>query len=417
MLYCPSLRVWNLIRDERAGVWLDRSQCAPELWLVAKLPMNLIREIDAGAIIVLHAWVVENEGVVLAAFGFLVYDDPVHPQAIYGACRTTEQVEDLHAVLEMSSIPLQIHNENGLPILNATCKIAPERAVLVVDALPTGDYPAGDGVQLRRRALDIVAASLQEGAVAGPRIRANCELPIKFERKESLRVHVIGSGDFILTDTGQGKELERLTYQLLDNLFSFGTYHSPQRDHTKGRLEVCDVLALSRIREVDEEGIIVIQNKVAPAFPEGLKRTTERRGLSIQKNIIEGIDQAVGAIKKLQAGTRLYRPDGSKLEDDPPEVAAVVEPLNLRQRANQVGQGIVLVSEMQEWVDWELIWSKMVEACHETRYFFHVLDLKELQWLVVNANGRPALFEGWLVTRWVLMAKEKNAGVRFQFKA
>jgi hypothetical protein len=416
MIFMHSARIAGLMRDEPGGVWIDHSFNEPKLWLVAKLQMNLIREIDAGAATSLSAWVVEIDGASFAAFGFVVYDDPVHPMTIYGACRSTEEIDDLRALLGMTSVPVQIHNENALPVLHIACKFDPLIAAPVVDALPTGDYPPGDGVLLREQALNVVEASQESGAVPDSRITASCEMPLTFERKVHLKATVIGSGTTTLTDSDQGKELERHTFQLLDNLFPFGTFHSPQRDHTKGRLEVCDVLAVSRIREIDEEGIVVIQNKVAEASTRGLNRTTERRGLSIQKNILGGIDQAVGAIKKLKDGIQVYRLDGTKIEEDRPEVVAVAEPLNLHERAKQAGNGIVLVSDMHDGVDWELVWGKMLEAARETGYFFHVLDLQELQKLVVNANGRPAMFEGFLVTRWKRMAERKSAFARFKFK-
>lgn len=49
MILTPSSRIADLLRVEAAGVWTDRSINDPEFWVVSKLPMNLIREIDAGA--------------------------------------------------------------------------------------------------------------------------------------------------------------------------------------------------------------------------------------------------------------------------------------------------------------------------------------------------------------------------------
>lgn len=416
MIFIPTSRIVDLMRVEAAGVWIERSTNDPKLWMVAKLPMNLIREIDAGAAVSLRVWVVELDGGMIPVFGFLVFDDAVHPYAVYGACRSTEEIDDLRTLLAMTSFPLQVHNENGLPLFHAVCKIAPDLAASVSHALPSGDYPSGDGVELRARALDVVAASLEPGSAPDPRIRASCVLPLGFEHTEKLQAHVIGSGTVTLTDTDEGNELERLTFQLFDSLFSFGAYHAPEIDDGAQRRELCDVLALSRVREFPQEGIFVIQNKVASAFSDGLKRTTERRSKSIQKNILKGIGQAVGAIKKLKAGVQVYCHRGAVIEADPPEVAAAVEALNLRQRANQVGHGIVLISDMHGGVEWQKVWETMLHAARETGYLFHVLDLRELQRMILHANGRPALLESYLVTRWNLMAEQKSALVRFDFK-
>jgi len=65
----------------------------------------------------------------------------------------------------------------------------------------------------------------------------------------------------------------------------------------------------ARVREIDAEGIFVVQNKVASAFPDGLKRKTARCAKSIQNNILAAINQLSGAINALAAGETIYRID------------------------------------------------------------------------------------------------------------
>ena len=416
MIFMPSLEIQNRLLAEPAGVWVDRSGNEPHLWLVAKLPQNLIREIDVGAKITLSAWVVQIDAELFTAFGFLIYDDPDQPMAICNVCHSTDDVIAFRDMLKQGAFPLQIHNEIGIQLLHVACRIDSSSATGLIAAISTDNHPAGDGIALRRRAQDIIEASQKPGTIPDPSIKASCSLPITIEKKVKLEVLVMPSETFSLTDTRQGRELELLTFQQLDTLFPFGTFHSPERDHTKGRLEVCDVLAVSRIRLSDEEGIFVIQNKVSPALESGLQRSTFRRKNSIQKNIIKGITQTVGAINRIKAGTQLYKNTGEPIEKDQPEVASIVEPLNLRERANKVGNGIVLISEMQGGVDWKLVWKEMFKACQKTNYCFHVLDLLELQQLILHSNGKPSVFEALLLVRFTRMAKEETAAVRFEYK-
>ena len=49
MVFLPSQEIHDRLIAELSGVYIDRSLNAPHLWLVAKLPTNLIREIKAGA--------------------------------------------------------------------------------------------------------------------------------------------------------------------------------------------------------------------------------------------------------------------------------------------------------------------------------------------------------------------------------
>ena len=61
MVYVPSSRIDNLLRVEQAGAWLDRATDS-KLWMVAKLPMDVLRSVHSGAVAALCAWVVEIDG-------------------------------------------------------------------------------------------------------------------------------------------------------------------------------------------------------------------------------------------------------------------------------------------------------------------------------------------------------------------
>lgn len=418
MLYIPSSRIRELLKVEQVGVWLDRSSNAPGLWMVAKLPMNVIRAVNAGATVSLGAWVVEIDGKRVAAFGFRVDDNPQHPTLYFGACRSAEQLEDLSALLTMTTFPLQIHNETFLPILHVDCRIIPEQARSVVDRLCLErDYPASQDRGLRVRALDVIAASAEPNAPTDARLRVSCVQPLVFERTQSLRAYVPGTGLIHLDDPGEGNELERLGFQAFDHLCPFGAFHQPRVGDGRKRRELCDILAVSRVREQEDEGLFVIQSKVASATPETLGRTDARRASSVQKNILCAVDQLRGAIRRLRAGDQIFRSDGTPVEVDPsvPELIGVLEPLNIRERASQVGHGIVLVSDMHPGVDWEAVARELTDASEAVAYLFHVLDLRELEQLVSHSAGRPAMLENYLTQRWRLMAQHKSALVRSQF--
>ncbi|OLC13830.1 MAG: hypothetical protein AUH29_11905 [Candidatus Rokubacteria bacterium 13_1_40CM_69_27] len=418
MLYLPSSRIRELLKVEQAGVWLDRSSNTKELWMVAKLPMNVIRAINAGALVLLGSWVVEIDGKRVAAFGFRVDDNPQHPTLYFGACRSTEQVEDLRALLTTTWFPLQVHNETFLPVLHADCRIVPERARPVLDLLPpVGDSPATEQRELRVRALDVIAASVEPDAVPDARLRASCLQPLVFERTQSLKSYVPGTGLVCLDDKDEGNELERLGFQAFDHLCPFGAFHQPLVESGGKRRELCDILAVSRIREQEDEGIFVVQSKVTSATPESLGRTDARRAASIQKNILCAVGQLNGAIRRLRAGDRIFRADGTSVEVDPPvpDLKGAVEPLNIRERASKVGHGIVLVSDMHEGVDWKAVARELIHVGKAAGYLCHVLDLRELQRLVSHSAGRPAMLERYLTQRWQLMVQPKSALVRSQF--
>lgn len=415
MVYWPSLQIIDRMKIEPAGVWLDRSSSPPELWMVAKLPMHVIRAVHAGAAVSLCAWVVEIEETYIAAYGLQVRDDSQQPFCTFGACQSDDEVEALRAIITGATFPLQFHNEIFKPVLQADCVITPELARSVIDLLPSSTL---DNIEIMRRALDVVQASLKDSAPVDQRMLAHCALALTFERRQQIETFVVGSGLFSLDDKQEGNELERLAFDAFEFLCPWGAYHQPLVDDGGKRRELCDILAVSRIQGHEEEGLFVVESKVASVTPEALARSTERRAASIQKNIMTAIRQLKGAIKRLRAGASIFRADGTPIEmiPVPPEVAGIIKPLNLRERANKVGHGIVLVSEMHDGVDWRAVANRLFDACASTGYFFHVLDLLELQQFVANSHQRPAAVEYYLVLRWQHVVKTKDAWVRSYFQ-
>lgn len=414
MVYWPSSRIMDRMKIDPGGVWLDRSSSPAELWMVAKLPMHVIRAVNVGAAVSLRAWVVEIEGKHVAAYGLQVHDDPQKPFNTFGPCESEDEIEHLRAIITGAAFPLQFHNETFEPVFQADCVLVPEFARALLDSLPSS---AANNRELMRRALDVVEGSLEDGGTDNQRMIVHCVLPIRFERSRPIDVFVIGSGLFSVDDKHEGNELERLAFNAFEFLCPWGSYHQPLVEEGGKRRELCDILAVSRIREDDEEGLFVVQSKVASVTQEALARSTERRAASIQKNIITAIRQLKGAIKRLRAGAPIFRADGTPIEmvPLPPELAGMIEPLQLHERANKVGHGIVLVSEMHDGVDWGEVASQLIDASKSTEYFLHVLDLRELQQLISNSNQRASQLYAYLAIRWEQMVKEKNAFWRSHF--
>ena len=330
MLFTPSTEVLGRLNSELSGAFIDRSLNEPYLWLVAKLPTNLIREIRAGAAISLRAWVVEIDDCLNLAFGLTVFDDPAAHRTFFGSCRSDDEAADLRTMIAEGTFPLQLHNENLLPLMSARCRIDPSAADGVLSYVTSSDHLPERG-RIRGRANDLIEAFLK--GQTDPRIKATCELPVTLEASQPILVELPGIGEVCLTDADEGAELERLTRQAFQSMFPFGTFINPQVVRGKKRRELCDVLAVSRVREFDTEGVFVVQNKAASASPQGLKRKTARRAKSIQNDILGAISQVNGAIRALKAGSPIYRSeDGTSVEEDPPtpELAGVVEPLNLK---------------------------------------------------------------------------------------
>jgi hypothetical protein len=413
MIFFPCERIASRLHSEPAGIWIADSINDPKLWLVAKLPNHLIRALNSNAIAELNLYVVDIDGTQLPLFGITVYDDPRHPKMVTAGLRSTSEIENLTSLLQLSTVPIQFHNENEIPLLAATCTFDCRKAEEVLSTLRTAPKLSAGEFESRKTALDLVVEWTHDESKVETRIIAECKLRLTLSNLETFNVQLLSVGNVNLNDTDQGGELETLTFHLFEELFKFGAFHSPQRDDAKGRLEVCDVLAVSRIREVENEGVFVVQNKVATT--DERIRTTERRGLTIQKNIRSAIGQSIGAIKKLKSGVQIYRKSGTKIEEDPAHVVGKVDPLDLTSRAQEVGYGIILISDMHEAVNWKVVWQDLMTAFQETGYYHFVFDLRELHALITHSNGHPIVFENYLIQMFEKMTKEPNAMIRSNF--
>lgn len=413
MLFIPCKEITSRLHSESAGLWIANSKNDPKLWLVAKLPNHLIRALHLNAKAELNIYLVDVHETVIPLLGISVFDSLDQPMMVAAGLRSAMEIKNLVSLLTLSGVPIQFHNENEFPLLAATCVFDRREAEGVVATLQAEPSLSAGELESRKTALNIVVEWTHDESQVEPRIVATCKLPLTLENPETFNVQLLSVGTVSLNDADQGNELEVLTLQLFDELFKFGAYHAPQRDVVNGRREVCDVLAVSRIREAENEGIFVVQNKVATARER--LRTTERRGLTIQNNILSAIDQSVGAIKRLKSGVQIYKKDGTKIESDPEHIVGHVEPLDLTSRAQELGYGIILISDMHEGVDWKLIWHALMMAFEKTGYYHFVFDLRELHALITNSNGHPIIFENYLLQIFKKMAEEPNAMIRSNF--
>ncbi len=144
--------------------------------------------------------------------------------------------------------------------------------------------------------------------------------------------------------------------------------------------------------EVDNEGVFVIQNKVASRISRGPRRKTARRAKSIQKNIMDGIGQLEGAIKVLRArGDDLSR----RWHACRNRSAGVGWPSRAAQSTRESCRGRSGHCPDLRYarkVDWEAVFFSLGKVFLSTRYYCHVLDLQELAAADRTLEAPPSSF-------------------------
>ena len=179
--FSPSVEIHDRLLSELAGCISTARSIRHRIsgsW--RKLPMNLIREIRVGAELSLMVWMVQVDDHLILTFGLRVYDDNAAPFTTFGSCRSDAEASDLLAVLASGEFPLQIHNENFLPLFAAECRFDSGQSKAVTAISPSPMLPGEAGFKLRERANDAVEVALAGNA--DPSVKASCELRLTLRR-------------------------------------------------------------------------------------------------------------------------------------------------------------------------------------------------------------------------------------------
>jgi hypothetical protein len=381
---------------DEGGVWTERSRDG-RLHLAMKAQTHAIRSVHRlNAPISLRIAVIELDGVNLLIFGIRIEDEPGCPNTSFGPLRDERDRDELLELLELSEVRLHVFNELVLNLLCLDC-------TLPADARSTLEQVAACVPRLThlravpRAAIDGIMdhfQALEAGREGNPNAVVHAEetLPLACVDSTELEVVYFGAGRFKLSDLDEGGELERLVYPLLEWLCPTQAYLSPQVGEGPKQRELTDLLAFTPAPECEEEGYFLVEAKALSVVNGKQDKPSDKRGRSVQKDVRKGVRQVLGAAKRVQAGAAIYTPDG--------------DPIDMGARSKAVGHGIVLLSEMHTWVDWGEV-AQLIEDARK-RLLVHVLDLTELQKLVSQSEGRPAVFEHFLIERWKAVMKQRS---------
>ena len=174
--------------------------------------------------------------------------------------------------------------------------------------------------------------------------------------------------------------------------FSFGNhlYKGPQINKNGKQRELTDVLGYYEL------GLFLIESKTAAVFSAQENKSVEKKIASIQKQIIKGINQVVGACKSLKDNYTVYDSHGQAIELD----------------RNVIPHCIVLVSEILHSGDWTNIDKHMIDAAKKNNIFLHVMDLSEFILILKASSGKKEVFDYNLMKRFEQWVQHKTIHMR-----
>lgn len=187
-------------------------------------------------------------------------------------------------------------------------------------------------------------------------------------------------------DKNEGNILEKEVMIVLDDLFKQKLYLNPQIARAQGYRELTDVFAIY------DNGLFLIETKALGIIDKIPNKSMDKKVKGIQKQISTGIDQLVGASKKIITNTTIYDKSLNKIVFDK------VPFLHC----------IVLVSELLAFGDWKAIEYKMLKAMAENKIYLNVIDLSEFMQYVGYAQGNADRLNLMLIERVEAFVKNEN---------
>lgn len=388
LVFFPSSRLRDRMLVEGGGAWTERTADG-DLHLVVKAPTHSIRAVHRfGAAASLRVALVELDGARLLVFGVRIEDEPGCPNTFVAPLREARDVDEVVQLLARSEVRVHVFNELTLNLLAVDCDL-PSEAKSLRDRLVAWVPQVTEVRSARRATIDAImdhVEALESGheSLRQAVVHVWETLPLRCDRTTELEVVYLGAGTFKLSDLDEGGELERLVFPLFEWLCPTRAFLSPKIDEQGKRRELTDVLAFTPAPECTEEGFFLIESKALSVVNAKQGKSSDKRGRSVEKDIRKGIRQLLGAAKNVHSGSPIYDRDGV--------------PIDMQERAKAVGHGLVLLSEMHSSVDWGEVARQIEEA--RSKLLVHVMDLAELQKLVSQSEGRPAVFESFLIQRW-----------------
>jgi hypothetical protein len=386
-------RIDRELRHELAGIWYISDKYGAKI--LVKLPSSTIKAILKGCLIeMLFAVDVDlNPNILLT--GLRVYDDLVHPQVLMNPARYRKDHLAIIKIMHLGKVQVQLCNElNAIQSFGDLYISDKDRHdVHCLLGNPSRFYIGQDFTQLNL-ALDKLQAVLNQ--TAGTCNLCNLSVKGTYQQVESIDHSYVGAEQTVHTnidDPLEGNQLEKEIYVVLRSLFIKDAYHGPLVKSKTGYRELIDIFAIS------DFGVFLIEAKALGVYEAVEGRTMERKVLGLQKQVKKAIAQLVGASRTIIDGTNIFSaPDKELLFD-----------------RTLFPHGIVLISEMLPFGDWESTIRLIINTMAECKMFVHVMDLQEILQFVGYSNNERNIFDDLLMQRAKKFIEQPTVHSRYQF--
>jgi hypothetical protein len=397
-MHIPSSDVYKELFNEEAGVWFVRSIGTDTHAILLKARLNVLKAIMIGCKVKASFAVYQSENTSILISCISIYDDKDAPILILNPHLSKIEHIALVEILHRESTPLFLYDELGRNI--AWGESSWSQSLDNVIKLISLSESLYDGKFIRdvKYALDNLQISLD------PTIVIPSAYPIKFEQVDLLS-HNYKSMDIwgvSVNDKGQlfnslskdeGGGFEQTVWQLLEDLFAYQLYKSPQTiSNREKKRELTDIFG------VTDMGLFLFESKTVLVLNTSPERGTERRARNLEGQIKTALSQLVGGIRSIKNGYKIVS------QSD----------IDIDVNRKLCPHGIVVISETLPKINWGDVFQCLMKSSVESRSMLHIFDLNELR-IFVDNSPNVNHFDYYLMKRFEQSVREKNPFKRIRF--
>lgn len=390
-------RIYSELKSENANIWYIADNFGSKIMI--KAPEVSLKAILRGCRLGFIFGKDDTTDTIFFHAGIKIYDDVEHPLIVMGVLRFRDEHGSLEVILKNESTPLQLFNE--LDVCIATGKIIFKKddaqrilsLLSAIDSLYSGEFNRHVITSLDRFDESISKAN---DCNAAQKIHVDEIEPI-ISDWAIMNNHFFGESEhhqIDINDAEEGFVLEGQIWYSLDSVFGNHLYKGPQINKNGKQRELTDVLAYYEL------GIFLIESKTAAVFSEKENKSIEKKIASIQKQIIKGVNQVVGACRALKDNYEVHDSRGQIIELD----------------SEMTPHCIVLVSEIVHLGDWTNVDKHMADAAKKNNIFLHVMDLAEFILILKASSGKRELFDFNLMKRFEKWVEHRTIHMRCRVK-
>jgi len=389
-------RIYLELLHERAAIWYISDRYGSKIMVKTLSPS--IKSLIKGCRIEFLFGRDENQNPNVFHIGLRIYDDPIHYLTISCVQRFSDEHLSIGKIMNLERVYIHFHNE--LIVCQATATLTLETKdkndVLSLLGNPKKLHK-GDFDRHLFHSLDCFQYSLGIDKIFNNPCRIKT-LVIGGNLSDWQIMENTFLGDHerantTITDQIEGDVLEHEILATLGSIFGKDIHKSPKIPHKGDSRELIDILAYSHY------GLFLIEAKALGINNVVGERTMERKVVGLQNQIAKGIKQLVGAAKKITKNTPVY--DGNGIE--------IVFNRQL------FPHGIVLVSELLPFGDWDTTVRALIEAMIEGKIWIHVMDMKEFMRFIGYAKESKDQFDYLLTQRIESFVKEPSIFMQAEF--